>query len=281
MLDLPAGLPYLSAMSDVDGEPVILEEPGLLQAGDCVIAGMSHVVALGVAGIRPAPQFIHAGHPADRMFGLLGAWPRDDAYWDTLKDVAPGRFIALSWHGNQHLVLHLLAHDMPFDFILPDRPDIAPAPGAVLVPYARIAEQAALGYPDLEPFAAEIARRGGTAIILGTPPPKGDDAFIRSWMKTESYFGTVAAQRGYDAATVPFSPPALRWKLWVAAQDALRTIAARTGALFLPVPAAAITDDGFLKPEFCAPDATHANPAYGELMLADLAQLLAQHRAGR
>jgi hypothetical protein len=45
------------------------------------------------------------------------------------------------------------------------------------------------------------------------------------------------------------------------------TAAASVGGRFVPVPAETVDAEGYLLPAYWQPDITHANAAYGEIML--------------
>ena len=68
-------------------------------------------------------------------------------------------------------------------------------------------------------------------------------------------------------ASEQVAPACLRLKLWFLLQQMMRETAERLAIEFWPVSASAMTEEGYLRPEYWAPDATHANGAYGALML--------------
>jgi hypothetical protein len=96
---------------------------------------------------------------------------------------------------------------------------------------------------------------------LATPPPKGDDDFVLAHAK--NYRGVSIADTGITAAW-------LRLKLWQLEMLVLQSVCKDWNMLFFAAPGEGRTAEGFLKPEFYEKDATHANAAYGELMLTEL-----------
>ena len=66
----------------------------------------------------------------------------------------------------------------------------------------------------------------------------------------------------------------MRVAAWDALQECLQETAEAAGAQFLAIPAGAQDPDGLLMPEYCAPDATHANAAYGRLVVHALHALV-------
>ena len=103
--------------------------------------------------------------------------------------------------------------------------------------------------------------------VLGTPPPKKDSEALRRKLEREPFFLDWAAAIGQDVATIKITEPLVRLKLWHLLQDMFRAEAQKVGAVFVPVPAETLDDEGYLKPEYSADDVTHANEAYGALML--------------
>jgi hypothetical protein len=83
------------------------------------------------------------------------------------------------------------------------------------------------------------------------------------------------AEAGESLETIRITPAAVRVGLWKILQADLEACAARIGAVFVPVPAMAQAPDGCLKPEYALPDATHANGAFGALMLGEIETVMA------
>lgn len=238
-----------------------------------MIAGDSHVRALGgpLKSADGQHRLVEVAHPGSEVAVLAGTWPRDfDVYWDAVLDHAPGRIVAILWGGNRHLAHYLFAPSPLFDFISSSNPDLPLDDHAQIIP-----EEAMRAFlvPPIRQIGERIdALRAAAAKVLisGTPPPKEDDAFLRARMAKEPHFTRIAASLGADAATLPFSPPLLRLKMWLALQDLLQEMAQRTGATFVPVPAAAQTGPGYLARSCYGDDVTHANRHYGKIMLAEL-----------
>lgn len=101
---------------------------------------------------------------------------------------------------------------------------------------------------------------------LMTPPPKQDNGFIES--KTAKYRDHVVAVKGISRAE-------LRLRLWNLEMQVLKHICDEWGIGVIPPPNDAIETEGFLKKEFYGNDATHANTAYGALVLKQLKDIAA------
>ena len=84
----------------------------------------------------------------------------------------------------------------------------------------------------------------------------------------------LAQELKVNLQDVELSPRLLRLKLWMVLQEMLEDAARAHSVPFVPVPASVQTGDGFLAEEYWAWDATHANEAYGRVMLDHLAAAL-------
>lgn len=237
-----------------------------------LIAGHSHVAALGVPLLREGYELRQISDGKVPAFGLVGGWPREDTdYWDEIVRRSEGRMVAIFWRGNQHFHHFLVMPTNGFDFIVDSEPHLDVDPSRPIVPEATVIEFMRSDMVDLDPIIDAIHAAGGRVVLCGTPPPKGDSAFVRDRILHEKYFRKVAEDLGVDLASIEISPPLLLYKLWTVMQNSLSDVARRHGARFMRVPERLRTTDGFLHPDYYAGDATHTNHAYGALMLEDLA----------
>lgn len=174
--------------------------------------------------------------------------------------------LGVVWQGNQHNRYFLFDFEEPIR--LHDHGDV----GAV-VPTSMIS---ALWQPSFGEIDAAVASaRADRVVLLGTPPPKADEA-VRAGLAREPVLLRAIAAAGESADTIPITPAAVRVGLWNILQDDLEAQASRIGAVFVPVPATAQTAEGCLKPEYSLDDATHANGAFGALMFNEMERSLAR-----
>jgi hypothetical protein len=103
--------------------------------------------------------------------------------------------------------------------------------------------------------------------LVGTPPPKKDNEALRKLLEKEPYFCDWAAQLGQSIDEIKITEPHVRLKLWFLLQDMIAEIGRRHGARFIPVPSELQDEDGFLLEQYWHPDVTHANAAYGAIVL--------------
>jgi hypothetical protein len=194
----------------------------------------------------------------------------DRTYWRTACG-APGRVLALVWGGNQQN-MHFM-----FEFDEPLRLHDSGEPGTV-VPASMISAFWERSLAGMEANVTSV--RAEHLVLLGTPPPKTDKE-IRAGLAREPRLLELVAAAGESVDTVRITPTAVRVGLWKILQADLEAQAARIGAVFVPVPASAQTADGCLKPEYSVGDASHANGAFGALMLGEIEAALAQAEVAR
>jgi hypothetical protein len=258
------------------GRSALSNEHQIPASGDkseLLIAGDSHIISFGIP-LKSEDNTHYASNltrHGDDVLGLVGAWPRQfETYWASAQEHAKGRTIAVFWGGNVHLAHYLFAPTPLFDFVTSANPDLPLDETAVIVPEEAIRVFFSGPIQLLKGRVDALSSTAMKVLVPGTPPPKEDDMFIRERLDKEPHFSRAAAQLGLKAAEVPLSPPILRLKLWMVLQGLLRDMAEETGAVFVPVPVTAQTGPGFLHTSYYANDVTHANLAYGDMMLAEL-----------
>lgn len=172
--------------------------------------------------------------------------------------------------GNQHAVFSTIQHADPFDFFFPeDRPDETEN-DVPLIPFRPLYDFFCNGLRLGDGATIAALRRSTRArmVHILAPPPKRDTAFIHRYH--DSHF----ASEGISSFGV--SSPQLRLKFWRMQNRALREICAPLGVETIEPPDVACDAEGFLDPSYYARDATHANAAYGELVLEQLEQCASQ-----
>jgi len=78
--------------------------------------------------------------------------------------------------------------------------------------------------------------------------------------------------RGISVSDVGLERPETRLKLWRMETRAIAKWASSEGLEFVPAPAGSYDEDGFLHPQYYS-DATHANSAYGALVIDQIIAL--------
>jgi hypothetical protein len=190
------------------------------------------------AGADLSPQFL------EKLQGLL----RQDG---------SGHLFSLMG-GTVHTALGLLRHEQPFDFVLPSRPDIPLVDGCELIPYGalRDAMRRKLRF-DLSIVERMKRQLGCEVVHFDAPPPALDPEFIRATI----WKGLTERLRNAG-----IGPATVRLKLWLLQSEIVQKACEEMGVEFVPAPAIAVDDDGFLSPAY-RQDASHGNIAFGRLLL--------------
>jgi len=232
-----------------------------------LLAGHSHAHSLGMTN-PTTPNAIEIqtiDYLDGRILGLSGPAPRTAAYWDALVREAKDTTVLLIWNGNQHLAKFLFEIDKPFDFFLASRPGLEPTK-AELVPEAQVREVLDAGNEFLYKLLVRLKEVPGCRVVLlGTPPPKGNDTRLRHFIQREAFFVQMAAKAGSNVNEIRLTDRAVRLKLWAVIQDLLSEAADNHGCGFLAVPETVKDGDGFLREDLWWEDATHANAQYGRI----------------
>ncbi|OCJ07722.1 hypothetical protein A6U86_28775 [Rhizobium sp. AC27/96] len=162
--------------------------------------------------------------------------------------------------GNAHNALTLMEHPRPFDFVLPEIPDL---------PLDGTAEFVTAAY--INKFIAKLAQSyilnmqtlknstNGSVFHFESPPPIESNEFILR--NLEQWFQNVRDPK--------ISAPYLRYKLWRVHSKIIRDYCSAAGIHFLPTPKSATNQNGFLLEEH-GRDSTHAGPSFGGLILKEL-----------
>ena len=184
-------------------------------------------------------------------------------------DLPPDAHVFLAILGAYHNILGLLRSGDAFDVIM----------GAAAIPDPEamaLVPQRAMLHALGEQFALSgklrnlIAAARGPVFLISSPPPKRSneyilDRFMRQ--KKQIYRGKSVRQFGIER-------PELRLKLWLLETRLMADWADSFGAQFLPAPTAALDPDGFLSEAYYGDDVTHANAAYGALVLDQVAAIV-------
>lgn len=188
-------------------------------------------------------------------------------YIELLKSIESkqdGNILVSIIHGNEHSGMSLLQHSTPYDFVDPADPNAALISGAQPVAYATVRRQMELA---LNPTVACLAMARALLprirlVHILPPPPIAAEARIR---ETPEVFRDQLMHAG-------ISPLAFRVKYHRLCANVLRSALAPYQVEILEPPDAATTSDGAIRDEL-AYGATHANEAYGALVMQQIAAL--------
>ena len=156
----------------------------------------------------------------------------------------------------------------PMDVILPGKADLPLRDDAVLlsVNFAKgiLLQLVQSSFTTLECLRAAFPSL--KIAQLECPPPNGDNDFIRN--NLGRYFEENFQPEQLNA----LSTPAQRYKFWVLQSQMYAKKCSELAIEYIGVPRTGISDEGFLAPSHYGADSTHANSAYGRLIL-DLLEL--------
>lgn len=184
-----------------------------------------------------------------------------DAALSVIDTLGARDMVVLSFVGTAHNIFGLLKHEKPFWVVDGGEEDgLDPELGELVPMHAMWDMVESLCTNNKQ--VARIKERSKVPVFhLMTPPPKSNNEFIAS--KVKSYRGRLASDVG-------ITPPELRFRLWKLEMRVLERFCAELGIALVPPPIESLTQEGFLSEEYYADDATHANRAYGALVLRQL-----------
>jgi hypothetical protein len=174
--------------------------------------------------------------------------------------------------GNGHSVVALVRHPRPFDFVLPEAPDLPLDPDAELVPVRYVGS---ILQGLLDPFLYQLycLRKATQSPVLAfeAPPVNGDADYLSP--RLDAFFTQGGGDRMIGAKHMRLKTRLLQTQLQA-------RICTENGIELIPPPAASLDPEGFMVPECYGSDATHAGEFYGELLLHQIeARMDAQIRS--
>lgn len=187
-----------------------------------------------------------------------------DAATAMVAESPAGELVASTIGGNQHQIFGLVQHPVAFDFIEPGSPKPPDSEPYELIPYRTMwaVFEKGLRGKDGQRLTALREAIGRPIYHVKPPPPKESTAHILKRHET-TFREAGLAERGV-------TPAPIRLKLWRLQCAVLESLCTEWGIRILPPPEGTQTPEGYLKPEYYGNDATHANAAYGELVLRQL-----------
>jgi hypothetical protein len=229
--------------------------------------GTSHLAAVEGAARRngAAPRVAFAQLRDARYRGALVR--ADDGTpglsWRLAEDLAErSRELIVSLiGGNKHNILGLLNHPRPFDFVLPDEPDLPFTPGAECVPFELVAESLAKRAANELDLLRTIRSATKVRMVhMESPPPNPSVEHIR---RHPGVFKDRIDELGV-------APAHLRYKLWRVHSSVVRAACAAAGIGFVPAPREAMDAQSMLCEAAWADDPTHGSAWYGALVLKQI-----------
>lgn len=238
-----------------------------------LIVGDSHTNAIK-AGLRTwsnggstGIQVQVLGYSREKNAKLIGDMPMEgiNAFASKLNS---SDLLVSAIGGNLHQVVSLVQHPIEFDFAMQDEALFTDACLKQIIPYSQVLDFfiSALRSKDCKRLLQLKQSAKCKVCHLIPPPPKENHEHILK--NPESTF----VNNGIMAKGI--SNPNLRLKTWKVQVQALEAICKEMGVDLLKPPSVSVEKGGFLKEEYYANDATHANAQYGLLVLNQLTDML-------
>jgi len=202
------------------------------------------------------------------MLSVKNGMVRGDLrYEDALtiaSNLSENDLLVISLLGTSHNLFGLIEHEIPFFFSDADQSEHN-GPEKHLIPFNLMYDMF-VEFSKKNKRIPELRKATKAKVIhLMTPPPKGDNDFIKS--KISRYRDKVLGEHSINS-------PTIRLKLWQIEMQALQNVCEEYGIYIVPTPEPAFDTGGFLRADYYGGDATHANMKYGKLVLSQLEKLL-------
>jgi hypothetical protein len=165
-------------------------------------------------------------------------------------------------HGEEHIHLALRERPDPFDFHLPERPDLVLLPGRQVLPLAVVEKLVA--------HQLEKSRAILMAIRATQPELRVVNVVCPPTIRTERWDPGPAVT---NPEQVEMTPLSVRLKVYLVYERLLRQACAECGIESLAPPPETVSEQGTLRDEF-AGDSVHGNKHYGELVVRQMKALL-------
>lgn len=172
------------------------------------------------------------------------------------------RHIFTSFGGNAHNAVGLIQHERAFDFILPEDPTLPLRDDVEIIPSGYVAGvlEAIMEWHAIQLTCLRAATED-PVYHLETPPPLADAEFVQKHL--DLFFKV-------NFETTEISSQLLRFKIWRLQASLQRSRCRDIGVVYIEAPQESMDQHGFLKTQYYGRDATHANSAYGELVLRQI-----------
>lgn len=187
-----------------------------------------------------------------------------DAIVDRVAELGSSDLVVSTIGGNQHQTLSLVQHPMPFTMFVPDEPVATESVAENIIPYAQMWDVFERGLCGKDGSRLRKLREAASCPVvhLAPPPPKADAEHIMKRHETD-FTKAGILEKGV-------SPALFRLRMWKTQIAVLVKLTKEWNIELLPPPERALDTQGFLAPAYYADDATHANAAYGTLLIEQI-----------
>lgn len=169
-----------------------------------------------------------------------------------------GAPVILSLGGNEHNVLSILQLFEKFDFILGEKPELRLQGEVEIYPEAMLRETLRDWMGDTLCALRTFRDASEAPMVQIEPPPPIPKAHILA------HPGELLPE---PKTRGKIAPECVRHKMWRVTTRLYRETCAAVGVDYIEVPPQALDADGMLAAPYLGTDATHANAAFGSMML--------------
>ena len=194
--------------------------------------------------------------------GDFGDTAREDAI-AKIQGLRQSDLLVLSALGTLHNLIGLFNHDRPFQLVETANGSVKHQTGIEVIPM-NVLRDLFREHVENNPFFMQMVDMAPCRVAhIFPPPPK--ESFAKSG-KTRIIEGVTVR--------LEYAPKDHRLALWKLEEKLAADYLTRQKVIHYSVPIRACTPEGFLAPAYHAKDATHANHAFGELLLLDLEYMM-------
>ncbi|TDW16549.1 hypothetical protein EV128_1341 [Rhizobium azibense] len=172
------------------------------------------------------------------------------------------KLVVFALWGNWYNTIAIVEHPEPFDFIYPGVDETVDA-GRRIIPFAQMKRIVNNNVRYRLEMVKTLAPLTNSKILMMEPPPPIEDE--NHILKFPGAFS--------EAVTVGVTPAPIRRKLWKLQSQVYSDLSEETGMEFFPFLPEAMSPSGYLAPEYCYRDPTHANAKYGEMVVSELEKI--------
>lgn len=226
-----------------------------------LLAGHSHLFAMYMA--------MNNNAYFQQFFGLITQSEfnkpnqPDSDYWDFVAHLSKNKNTLISWNGNQHNIHFLLNTNLKFSAIGFHENKALPS-----VPLGRIKDLFRPTFYELELILSRFPNLENVC-LLGTPSPK-PKKLLNQFIQKDQYFIDLAKKLNLDQSSISVSDDDLRIFMWKITQDLTAETAIKFGCKFLATPKSTHDGNYLMLEKYSAPDLTHANESFGDVMLSEI-----------
>ena len=194
--------------------------------------------------------------------GDFGNTSREDAL-AKIQSLGSSDLLALTLLGTLHNMIGLFKHDTPFTLVETAGGPITPPAGSEVIPMNQMRELFE-DHVQHNPLFKSLVDAAPCPVLHFFPPPP------------KEFFAASGKSRVIDGRPVrlEYAAAPSRVALWKLEAAIASAYLAGLSVHHYSMPEGSATRDGFLAPAYHAKDATHANSAYGELLLRDFEHML-------